>query len=244
MSVGALITTIVLMVAGILIAFELGVSLLENKVGKEQELDRRSKARYSASPPPATPEGAEMFLRYEITTDDLIDDYRRRVARSKRARDWTWWDRIAFSVRSGVFTGLPLYFIFRIVPQAGFGLLVAGAFGAYAFVTALMSYPALRKARIESVLSKSHKETHGSLMPVTCDLELSSVGLGLRQLNAQTTIEWEGVEEVISTPDSIDVATKGGSYIVLRNKAFASKAEKQRFFDLANGYIELSRPRT
>jgi hypothetical protein len=55
---------------------------------------------------------------------------------------------------------------------------------------------------------------------------LTAVGVWIRQLNKQTTYEWESVEEIEETEDSVDIYTKDGGGLIVRKRAFTSPAEQ------------------
>ena len=116
------------------------------------------------------------------------------------------------------------------------GLVVALA---AAVLTGLL-YPSLSRGGVEQRLRKLHEEMLGGAGPFICEVELTAVGLWTRQLNRQTTYEWESVEEIKETEDSVDIYAKGGGMIV-RKRAFSSPDEQKQFIELAESYLELSR---
>ncbi len=71
-------------------------------------------------------------------------------------------------------------------------------------------------------------------------MEISPIGIWVRQSNTQVTHEWESVEGIEESADSVDIIKRGGSLaVVVRNRAFASAEERSKFIELAQGYLEL-----
>jgi molybdate-binding protein len=58
--------------------------------------------------------------------------------------------------------------------------------------------------------------------------------------NTRTVYEWKLVEEMVSTGDSVDIFTRSGGVIV-RNRAFSSSEERQRFIEMAREYMNQAR---
>ena len=73
--------------------------------------------------------------------------------------------------------------------------------------------------------------------PYTCEVEIRSDGLWLRQMNKQIIHEWPSLEAVEETADSVDLFTRDGAGVVVRNRAFASGDERSKFIALARSHL-------
>jgi hypothetical protein len=102
-------------------------------------------------------------------------------------------------------------------------------------------YPSSHRSGVEKRLRELHREKLGGSGPFVCEVELTPVGVWVRQLNTQVTHEWESVKEIQETADSVDIITRHGGGVVVRNRAFKSDEERRKFIELAQGYIEISR---
>ncbi len=172
-----------------------------------------------------------MYVKFEFTQEDLIDVSQRFSARSKVVRSWRWRRQLY----NALFAGLLVFLLFLSSPLKGLilGLIAVG-------VTALI-YPNLHKKEIEKRLRKLHRELLGDADSFICEIELTAVGVWLRQLNKQTTFEWESVEEIKETDSSVDILTRDGGGVVVRKRAFQSLDEQKQFIELAQSYLELCR---
>lgn len=172
-----------------------------------------------------------MHVRFEATEDELLDATQRFLARSKVVRSWRWKDLIAASLIAGV---LPFIFFFnRPATAIVWGVLAALICAVY--------YPFAHRRTVEKRLRNFIRETFGVRVPFICEVELTPVGVWVRQLNTQTTYEWESVAEINESEDSVEIFTREGSGVIVRKRAFESLQDQKRFIEIAEGYLELVR---
>jgi hypothetical protein len=116
------------------------------------------------------------------------------------------------------------------------GLIVAAAAAAAAVIVNAVLFD----QRYRSNLRKIYKEKLGSENEFTCEVELSPEGMIASGQDYNLLTKWSEVEDVVPTNDSVDIFGRKGGCIV-RNRAFESPDERQRFIDLARDYMNKSR---
>jgi hypothetical protein len=119
--------------------------------------------------------------------------------------------------------------------------LKAGLIGLLAALISALIYPAMYRQSVQKRLRKLCKEKVEDTTSFICEVELKPTGLWTRSLDTQTTSEWKNVEELVVTEDSVDIFTRQGGGVVVRNKAFQSVDERQAFIELAQRFIAQSR---
>jgi hypothetical protein len=171
-----------------------------------------------------------MHLQFVYTKDELLDAARRFSARSKVVRSWRWKGLLY----SGFMAWLLTFLLFFSSPLKGtlVGLLSAAI--------AMLLYPTLHERGVKKRLSKIIDERHGDAKTFKCEVELTPIGVWVRDANLQITYEWESVEEIKETEDSVDIYTKTGGGVIVRKRAFESPEKQKQFMELAEGYLELS----
>lgn len=175
-----------------------------------------------------------MHLQFEFTQADIIDASRRCLARSEAVRAW----RMKGLLVSAGLSWLLTFLFFFLVVQRTLAGVAAGLLAG--LVTGLL-YPGSHRRGVERRLRALYRESHGDdVGPFLCEMELSPVGLWVRQMNTQVTYEWESVESIEEAADGVDVLTRGGGCVVVRDSAFGSPDERWRFIELARGYVELA----
>ena len=172
-----------------------------------------------------------MHIQFEFTQDDLIDVSKRFLARSKVVRSWRW-----KGLLSTAFLAWLLVFMFFFSTPIK-GIIV----GLVAAAIAALIYPSTHKRGVEKRLRKLHQEKLGDAISFICEVELTPVGVWVRQLNKQIMHEWESVEEIKESDDSIDIFTREGGGVIVRKRAFKSSEEQKQFIELAQSYLELCR---
>jgi hypothetical protein len=175
-----------------------------------------------------------MRVQFEFSQDDLIDVSKRVQARSKLVRSWRWQGLVTTAMLAWLLVFL-LFFGARL-KGALIGLVAAG-------ISALI-YPGSYRRTVERRLRKILKEKFGDEDSFICEVELLPTGIltkhTTKQTDSQVIHDWSTVEEVFVTDDSVDIFMKGGG-VVVRNRAFQSLEERQRFVQLARSYLESSR---
>jgi hypothetical protein len=101
-------------------------------------------------------------------------------------------------------------------------------------------YPGSAQRKLENRLREFHQEKFGDADTYICEVELTPIGVWVKQMNTQITHEWESVEEIEETVDGVDIITRLGG-VSVQNEAFSTAEERRRFIELALGYLELTR---
>jgi membrane protein implicated in regulation of membrane protease activity len=102
---------------------------------------------------------------------------------------------------------------------------------------AALSYPYFHKTGAEKRLRKLHQEILGNDNSFVCEVELTETGFSVNQSNRLIRYDWQTVAEIKETSDSVDIFTRNGGGVIVRNRAFQSAADRLRFIDLANGFL-------
>ena len=178
-----------------------------------------------------------MHVKFEFTPEDQLDASRRFLARSGVIASWRW-KGLGYSA---LFTWLLVfssftYFYSRPGVAALLGLAVAG-------VDALL-YPSAHKRAVEKRLRKLHQEQFGDADKLLCEVEITPEGVGVRQMNRRVIHEWASVAEVKETDDSIDIVTRDGCGVIVRDRAFATDAERKEFLELARATLSAHAAKT
>ena len=173
-----------------------------------------------------------MHVQFEATQDDLVDATQRFLARSKQIRAQRWKGMLLTSLLGGAMGFLFYYLQGRPLSGVACGVFVAS-------VSALL-HAATHKRGVEKRLRKFYQEQFGTSAPFVCEVELTPVGVWVRQRNTQYVYEWESVAEIAETGDSVDIYTRGGGGVVVRKRAFSSAEEQTKFVAMARGYMELA----
>lgn len=174
-----------------------------------------------------------MHVRFEFTQEDMIDTSKRFIARSEAARAW----HLKGLLYTAALTwGVVFLFFLLVMSSPGKGALL----GLIAAIISGVLYPDSARRRLENRLRELHQERFGDTDTFICEVELTPIGVWVKQMNTQITHEWESVEAVEETDDTVDIFTKLGG-VSVRDSAFSTTEERKKFIELAQGYLELSR---
>ncbi len=165
-----------------------------------------------------------MRVQFIYSQEDLVDASLRIMRRSTSVRSTRRNTTIYYAAMA--FGVVVLIFRYSI-----WGLLGAAILSALLLLVLQLSY----ENQARKNLRKFVKEQHGSDDQFTCEVELRPDALITTSEGCQHQREWDKVEEIVSTHDSVDIFVRGGGVIV-RNRAFASAEERARFIDLAQQY--------
>ena len=102
-------------------------------------------------------------------------------------------------------------------------------------------YPRLEKSGLDGRLRRVVAEMMPDPGPYVCEVEIRSEGVWLRQMNKQIIHEWQSLEAIEETPDSVDIFTRDGGGVVIRNRAFASEGDRRQFIEVARSGVMESR---
>lgn len=167
-----------------------------------------------------------MRVQFEFNHDDLIDATRRFLARSKAVSRW----RVKEMIWTGALVWIILFLLFRRNPvTAAIFALVAAMAGAFI-------YPVLLKRETERRLRKYYEEKFGNERSFLCEVEITPSGVTTTQKDHEHKFPWSSVEEIQDTNDSVDIFTREGGGVIVRNRAFHSPEERTRFVQMARSF--------
>jgi len=169
-----------------------------------------------------------MKVSFEFTPGELVDAAERFMARSMAITSFRRKELIYSALISGTVVFL-LFFNKGWIPA-----LIAGILGAS--IGAALS-PPLHRRIIAKRLRKLVQEKLKPGEPLVCEVELTAEGVTIRHAKGQGIYDWEDVETVNLADDSVEIFTRYGGGVIVRNRAFKSDDEKKQFINLANSYM-------
>ena len=172
-----------------------------------------------------------MRVQFEFTQEDMVDASKRFLARSKVVRSWQKRDLLLAATLLWVL----VFLFFRDTPLKG------AAFGLFVAIVTALIFPSFHKKGVDKRLRKFYKEKLGDTNSFICEVVLTPTGFSTKQMNGQANYEWENVEEIVTSEDSVTIFTRDGGGVIVRRRAFTSSDQQKQFSDLANRYLELSR---
>jgi len=165
-------------------------------------------------------------VKFEFTIDDLVDGAERTVSRSAVARGWRGQRLLITCLLSAVVAYL-------VVPGSTERKLFAALIGAAVCAAILpFSRGGSRKRRLEQYF----REQFGGDGPFTCEVELTPAALVTVQRGTRTERAWSTIRAIQVTDDSVDFISHGAGSLILRNRAFAAREERDAFVSLARSY--------
>jgi hypothetical protein len=171
-----------------------------------------------------------MRVSFKYSQEDLVDASVRFSARSKAFREirrrQLFWSAVLVAAVAILF--LKISIVGMIIATIG------------ALIVVIIN-PYLYNRRYRKNLRKFYKEKLGDEDEFICDVELLPEGLETSGQNFHCTSEWSAIDDIISTSDSVDIFGRKGSGCIVRNRAFSSADERQRFIALAREYMNKSR---
>ena len=171
-----------------------------------------------------------MRVQFTYSQEDLVDATMRFSARSKSIRAM----RLKRLVWSALLVGSSIFVLFRFSLK---GAIAGAAAVVIIFIADLFTY----NYQYRKNLRKIWKEQYGEENEFSCEVELLPECLKVSGKNSQCRTEWETIEEITSTKDSVDIFGRKGGGVIVRNRAFSSAEERQRFIELARGYMNLAK---
>lgn len=172
-----------------------------------------------------------MYVKFEYGEEDLVDAAIRFLSRSKGARSARIRGIVYMLLLTAVVVAAAAFFVNYLAAAVVAGLML------YALGFQQLTYWESMRGR----LRKFTRAQYGPNVKAVCEIELTPVGVCVRQAHTQTTYEWEVVEEVKETPDALEIHTRDGCGVVVRARAFKDADERRRFVEVAEGYLALSR---
>ena len=172
-----------------------------------------------------------MRVSFEFTVDDLVEGAERAVARSAVARSWRW-QRVVVSC------ALTAVVAYVLVPGPSENRLFAAAVVAVICAVLLrFSTGGGRKRRLQQYF----REQFGGDGPFTCEVELTPAALVTMQRGARSERPWPMIRAIQVTDNSVDFITQGAGSVIVRNRAFKSREERDAFVNLARSYAPKDR---
>lgn len=172
-----------------------------------------------------------MRVSFEFSVDDMVDGAERAVARSGVARGWRW-QRLVVSC---TITAIVAY----IVVPGSEGTRLFGAVVAAILCGAILPFSSGSGRRRR--LQQYFREQLGGDGPFTCEVELTPQALVTVQRGARAERPWSMIRAIQLTDNSVDFITQGAGSVIVRNRAFKSREERDAFVDLARKYAPQAR---
>jgi hypothetical protein len=169
-------------------------------------------------------------VSFQFTLEDLVDGAERATARSSVARGWRWQRAIGTCALGA----LVAYFV---VPGSEERKLFAALVVAGVCAAILpFSGGSGRKRRLEAYF----REQFGGEGPFTCEVELTPAALVTSQRGTRAERAWATIKAIQVTDDSVDFIGSGAGTVIVRNRAFKSREERDAFVDLARKYAPMA----
>lgn len=165
-----------------------------------------------------------MNVRFDFSIEDLVDAGERMLTRSSVIRGL----RRSSAVFAAAVVATILFFWTPGPPATRLIIAVISAAGAW-FI-----YVPIRKALVARRLRDYWKERLKGEGPFSCEVELTGEGVTARQFSTVTSVPWSEVSRVEAAADSVEIWTRSGGIIVVRDRAFSSPEEKRRFVELGS----------
>ena len=171
-----------------------------------------------------------MQVSFKYSQEDLVDATIRFAARSKslqniRRRQLFWGAVLLVAI-------VLLFLKFSIM------LMITAALAALIIIS---FNPYLYDRRYRKNLRAFYKEKFGDENEFTCQLELVPEGMRTSGEDHSGLMRWNDIEEIVLTSDSVDIFGRKGGGCIVRNRAFASAEERQRFVETATAYLNQAR---
>jgi hypothetical protein len=172
-----------------------------------------------------------MHVQFEFTRDDLIDVSQRFSARSKVMRSW----KTSGMFWSAVLTWLVVFAFFFSTPLKG------AVVGLVAAIVCALIYPVFYKRGVKKRISKLNDEILGNETSLLCGVDIDQDGFTVTQMNRRIQYDWLAVTEISETAESVDIFSRDGGGVIVRNRAFESDADRAKFVELAKTFFSQAR---
>jgi hypothetical protein len=163
-------------------------------------------------------------VQFEFSAGDLAEVASRASDRSRVVQGWRWQARMTWSV-------LISALVYAVTPGQPTGRAMFAAFVCLLLVVAI---PRLSRAsNRNSQMLGYYREQLGGDGPFICEVELSSVGLIIRQLGSETTHPWPNVASATEVSGGIEFIYRPMGALLVRDRAFQTPESRQQFLTLA-----------
>jgi hypothetical protein len=170
-----------------------------------------------------------MRVQFTHSQEDLVDASMRFYARSKVLSE----NRRNHAIWLAIVAG---FIVFALFGFSGKGLIG----GMVTAVICLIVHPWYYRDLQRRGLRRWIKESYGDENDFLCTVELLTEGLKTSDVNIESTIPWETVEEIVTTSDSVDIFSRRGG-VVVRNRAFSSAEQRQQFVEMVRDSMNQAR---
>ena len=171
-----------------------------------------------------------MKVSFQFTVEDMVDGAERVTARSSVARGWRWQRMIGTCVLGAIVA-------YILVPGSDAQKLFAALVVAGVCAAILpFSGGSWRRRRLEAFF----REQFGGDGPFTCEVELTPAALVTVQRGTRSERAWNTIRAINVTDDSVDFISRGAGTLIVRNRAFKSREERDAFVKLARSYAPMA----
>src|SRR6266567_4534330 len=141
-----------------------------------------------------------MLVKFNYTQKEIVDASMRVLDRSKTVRR----TRLHGLIITALLSWLIAFAAFFRHPATG------AIFGTVLAVVSAILYPSLHAGSAERRLSRFVKEKYGDNNSFVCEVEITPAGFRTSGEHVQASYDWEKVEEICETANSIDIFTRTG----------------------------------
>lgn len=174
-----------------------------------------------------------MRVKFTYSQEDSVDSNLRFLRRSKTFNSSRWQATIFLIL----FFWLAIYVIFIAFLHNPY---LAAIEAVVITVTIAALYPTLHEHATRKRLRRFLKESYGDRNDFQCEVELTAHEIRISQDNTRSLYEWKSVEEIVVSADRVEIFRRAG-LVVVRNRAFSSTEERERFIELARRYLRDAR---
>lgn len=167
-----------------------------------------------------------MKVSFKYSQEDLVDATIRFAARSKSLQGMRRRQLLWSAVLLVALVMLLIKFSIMLMVTAALAVLIIISFNPY-----------LYDRRYRKNLRAFYKEKLGDENEFTCEVELLPEGMSTRGEDHVSLLKWQDIEEIVPAGDSVDIFGRKGGGCIVRNRAFASADERQRFIETATVYL-------
>jgi hypothetical protein len=171
-----------------------------------------------------------MQVSFKYSQEDLVDATVRFAARSKSLQ--------SIRRRTLFWSAVLLVAVVMLILKYSIMLTITAALA----VLIIISFnPYLYDRRYRKNLRAFYKEKLGDENEFICQVELVPEGMRNSSEDHLTLMRWGDIEEIVPTNDSVDVFGRKGGGCIVRDRAFASAEDRQRFVETATAYLNQAR---
>ncbi|HEX6189524.1 MAG TPA: hypothetical protein VFZ40_15690 [Pyrinomonadaceae bacterium] len=175
-----------------------------------------------------------MIVKFDYTPEEFVDAATRLLNRSKTYRRTWWYGLLATFVFGWLASFVLVFVIFRQMS-------IAVAIGSVIGLLCVATYPFSQEASVRRRLRSFVRERYGETSSFVCQVELTPTQIRTADANCQIFHEWSEVREIRDVPDAVEIITRGGGGIIVRNRAFETPEVRAQFIGLAKNYVDSGR---